>query len=578
VKRTFRTPEEVRALLAVARGNAPPDLLITNGQVLNVYSGEVLPATVAVAGRRIAYVGVRRVEPGPRTVTIDARGRVLGPGYVDPHAHPQAMFTPAEGARAILPLGTTTMVADTILLLAATHPDRTAEILTTLSSLPLHFFWFLRLHGQSHTSTEHTWLDDRRLSELLELESVRAVGEVTRWPLVYAGDAEMLRRIALGFDRGRRVEGHAPGVAADRLQALGAAGISSDHEAITAEQALDRLRAGMYVMLRHSSLRLDLPALLGVASDARAFSGRLMLTPDGPSPDFILEHGYMDYLVRVAIEHGTDPVAAHQMASLNPATYYGLDEEIGGLGPGRRADINILTSLREPRPEVVIADGRTVAEDGRLTVEWQDPPWSEWLRPFVTRQWRPDASWFSLDGVRSPLPGMHLQNAVIASRRDVEIRDRTLPAGVLRFTLVDPAGRWRVRSCLSGFAERLGGLASSFSTAGGIYVAGLDPDDMAMAAARVLELGGGVVLAEGGAVRFELPLPLAGVMSPRPMREIVDATDALTALLRERGYVHHDLPYTLLFFGFDALPYVRLTYAGLWDVLAASTLIPREDL
>jgi adenine deaminase len=578
VKRTFRTPEETRALLAVARGDAPPDLLITNGQILNVYSGETLPGSIAVAGRRIAYVGARPVEPGPKTLTIDARGRVLAPGYVDPHAHPQAMFTPAEGARTVLPLGTTTMVADTILLLAATRSERTAEIMTALSALPLHFFWFLRLHGQSHTSTEDVWIDDRRLADLLRLDTVRAVGEVTRWPLVYAGDPQILGRIALGLERGRRVEGHAPGVAADRLQALAAAGISSDHEAITAEQALDRLRAGMYVMLRHSSLRLDLPSLLGVASGARAFSGRLMLTPDGPSPDFILQRGYVDHLIRIAIDCGLDPVAAYQMATLNPATYYGLDEEIGGLAPGRRADINVLPSLREPRPEVVIADGRTVAEDGRLTVEFPDLPWAEWIRPLVQRRWHPDPSLFSLDGAPSPLPGMHLQNAVIAARRDVEIKSGSLPDGVLRFVLIDPAGRWRVRTCLSGLADRLGGLASTFSTAGGIYVAGSDPRDMSIAASRVLELGGGVVVAEEGAVRFELPLPLAGVMSARPMREIVAATDALTALLRERGYPHHDLPYTLLFFGFDALPYVRLTYLGLWDVLAAKVLIPREEL
>lgn len=578
VKRTFRTPEETRALLAVARGDAPPDLLIINGQVLNVYSGEVLPATVAASGRRIAYVGTRTIQPGPQTATIDARGRILVPGYVDPHAHPQAMFTPAEGARVVLPLGTTAMVADTILLLAATDPEHTAEILQTLSSLPLHFFWFLRLHGQSHTGTEHLWLTDERLDRLLDLEIVRAVGEVTRWPQVYDGDPELLGRIAQSLARGRRVEGHAPGVGADRLQALGGAGISSDHEAITAEQAVDRLRAGLYVMLRHSSLRLDLPALAGVASAARAFSGRLMLTPDGPSPDFILAHGYMDYVVRVAIEHGVDPIAAHQMATLNPATYYGLDEELGGLAPGRRADINILASVGETRPEVVVADGRTVAEDGRLTVTFPDLPWAEWLRPLGRGGWHPDASVFALERLGSPLPGMHLQSAVIASRRDVEIRGGVLPAGVLRFVLLDPAGRWRVRTCLSGFADRLRGLASTFSTAGGVYVAGTDPHDMATAAARALDLGGGIVLAEGGAVRFELALPLAGIMSPRPMRDIVDATDALTALLRERGYGHHDLPYTLLFFGFDALPYVRLTYAGLWDVIAAKTLIAREDL
>jgi adenine deaminase len=581
VKRTFRTLDETRAMMAVARGEAPPDLLISGGIVLNVYSGELHAATVAVAGRRIAYVGDRPLRPGPATTVVDARGRILAPGYIDPHAHPQAMFTPVELARVALLLGTTAIVGDTIFLLMGAHPHMMDEALDALSHLPVHYYWFLRLHAQAHSVEEHTFITEERLAGLLEREDVRTVGEVTRWTMVHAGNETLLGRIAMGLAAGRRVEGHAPGASADRLQVLAAAGFSADHEAINAEQALARLRAGLYVMLRHGELRSDLPALAALAAAGRAFSGRLMLTPDGPTPGFLHHHGYMDHLIHRAMREGVEPMAAYQMATINPATYYALDEEIGGIAPGRVADILVLESPAQPRPETVIAGGAVAAREGRLQIDVPSLPWERWLRPLAPGAWRPDPSVFALDGLASPVPGIRLENSVITTRRDVTLDGGppgAPPAGVLRLTLLDPGGAWRVRTLLSGFADRVGGLASSYSSGTGIVTIGDRAEDMSAAASRVLDLGGGIVLVEGGQIVFELPLPLGGWMSPRPTAEIADALEVLARLLRERGHAHDDLAYTLLFFGFDSLPYVRLTYRGLWDVVASRVITPRESL
>jgi adenine deaminase len=577
VKRTLRTLDDVRALMAVARGEAPPEILVTGGQILNVYSGELLPGLVAIARGRIAYVGERPIKPAPSTTVIDARDRIVAPGYIDPHAHPFAMYTPDELARVALVHGTTAIAADTFMLLNSTRGETTHEALTALSALPLRYFWWLRLHNQGHSEDEDATFTDERLTELLAREDVRAVGEVTRWPALYSGDANVLARVARGFEAGRRVEGHFPGVSADRLQVLTAAGASSDHEAITADQAMARLRAGLYVMLRHGSLRADLPALAPIATGARAFSGRLMMTPDGPSPGFVHHHGYMDHLIEVAMREGIDATAAYQMATINPATYYGLDEELGGIAPGRRADLVVLNRLDQPRPEIVIAGGQVAALGNRLVAGIPSLPWERWLRPFAPDAWRPDASLFSLDGLPSPTPAMHLENAAIAVRKDIA-HTGDLPEGVLRLALISPSGRWRVRALLSGFADDLGGLATSYASGVGLVVLGRSPQDMAVAAARALDLGGGVVLAENGAVRFELPLPLGGTMSPKPIAAISADLDRLTSIVRARGYRHHDLHYTLLFFGFDSLPYVRLTYRGLWDVVAGREIIPREDL
>lgn len=577
MRRTTRTTEDLRALAAVARGDAPADLLLEGGRVLNVYSGEVLEANVAVARGRIAYVGPRRAAPGPQTRRLSVEGRILVPGYIDPHAHPPAFCNPVALAEAVLPLGTTAVVMDTLHLLLYAKEDRVPELLAALSGLPVHFYWFLRLHGQGPDDREAELFAPERLRRLLQVETVRAVGEVTRWPALYAGDPDLTAAVAGGLAEGRRVEGHAPGAGAERLQALAAAGISSDHEAITADEALDRLRAGLYVMLRHSSIRRDLPHLAAVATGARAFSGRLMLTPDGPNPVFIADEGYMDYLIRVAMASGVDPAAAYQMVTINPATYYGLDEELGGIAPGRFADINVLTDLRTPRPEMVIAGGQIAAEAGRLTAAMIAPEWGAFIPQTYRPTWRPSADLFRLPEVES-VPGMHLENEVITRRVEVAMTGGHLPAGLLRIALLDRGGAWIARTLLSGFARRLDGLASTFSIAPGLTVIGTDPEAMARAARRVLEMGGGIALVEGDAILFEFPLPLGGIMSLEPFPVGVSAVRRLGVLLAERGYPHSDVTYTLLFLSFDSLPDLRLTSRGLWDVKAQRVLLPREDL
>jgi len=577
MRRTTRTAEDLRALAAVARGAAPADLYLEGGRVLNVYSGEVLEANVAIARGRVAYVGTRRGMVGPQTRVCPLDGRVLVPGYIDPHCHPVALYGPTALAAAVLPLGTTAMVADTIWILAHGGHARATEVLEQLSALPLRYYWFLRLHAQGAHPQEEEFFSPDRIRALMHLDSVRTVGEITRWPLLYGGDPGLTAMVAEALAAGRRVEGHAPGVSGERVQALAAAGISSDHEAITPDQVLDRLRAGLYVMLRHSSIRRDVPLLAAVATGARAFSGRLMLTPDGPSATFITDEGYMDYLIRVAIEAGVDPVAAYQLATINPATYYGLDEDLGGIAPGRFADINVIRNLETPRPEIVLAGGRIVAEGGALTITLPEPDWPALLPRRYFPSWEPTPKLFALPpgGV---VPAMHLENEVITRRVDIPVTGGRLPAGVQTIALVDHAGQWISRALISGFADRIGALASTFGIAGGVTVIGQDPRAMARAARRVLELGGGIVLVEDGVVRFEFALPVVGLFSPEPLPVVADYLRRLTQLLRERGHRHGDIGYTLLFLSFDSLPDLRLTYRGLWDVKAQQVLIPRQDL
>lgn len=586
MKHTTRTVEDLRFLLDVAAGRRTADLYLDGATLLNVYSGEVYPANVAIAGGRIAYVGLDRRMIGPETRVRTYPGKILAPGYIDPHTHVTGMATPVEFAREVLRTGTTTLVADAMQLMLQVPAERLAPLLESLSAMPVRLLWAVRLHVSSHLPDEGMFSLER-VRALLELDAVRAVGEVTRWPAVYYGDGDLLRKMAAALAAGRRVDGHAPGASYDRLTALAAAGWSSDHEGITAAEITNRVRAGLYTMLRHSSLRPDVPALAQAITPERARSGRLMFTADGPEAATIAREGYLDHVIRQAIAAGIEPVLAYQMATIAPAAYVGLDEDIGGVAAGRRANILVLDDLREPRPSTVFADGRIAVEDGVSTAVFPEIAWAESIPRRFAPDWHPAPELFEFRAADRPdggatVPALALENSVITRRQDVPAKTLNgrleLPASVVRLALLDPRGSWIVRSALGNFVQRLGGLACTFNVAAHLTVLGQNTGDMAEAARRVLELGGGIVAVEDRRTVFEFPLPIGGIMSPEPFAAIAERASALAAFLRARGYPHTDPHYTLLFLTLDSLPDIRVTYRGVWDVRRSKVIVPRQDL
>jgi adenine deaminase len=565
------TTNQRRRLTAVARGARAADLFVRGGTLLNVYTGELYAANVAIAGAHTAYVGSRTDMVGPRTMVVDATGRLLVPGYIDPHVHPAHLVTPSALARHVLPLGTTTVFADTLQFweLGGLRAFRIAA--EALAHSPLKFYWMIRPHAQSRSRDETRRFRIGDLARALDHPAVVAMGEVTRWPDAWKGVESLLRRLELAQRRGRRIEGHTAGAKAEKIAAIAAAGITSDHEPIKAREVLERARQGIAVMLRQSSLRPDLVGLLDALKEAPALASRIMLTCDGSMPAFIRAHGFVDHLIRVTLERGVPPIDAYRMATLNAATYYGLDAQLGGIAPGRFADLCVLRDLAEPRPDAVIAQGRLAAQGGRLLVRVPEVPWR---RAFVTDEarlmvrWRVRAEEVALPA-RERYPVIELVSAVIT-----RLRERPREVGDVQAALIDRGGQWIAPALVAGFGGDVDGLATTVSTDFNILLLGRRPEAMARAVNRLLELHGGVVLVDEDRVVFELGLPLGGVMTAGSLEQAAAWEEDLRAKLVERGYPHHEPLFTLFFLTADFLPAVRLTARGVWDVKRSRVLLP----
>jgi adenine deaminase len=562
---------ERRRLTDVARGAAPADLYVRGGTLLNVYTGELYPANVAARGERIAYVGLRDDMVGPRTSVVEAGGRVLVPGYIDPHVHPAHVITPSALARHLIPLGTTTLFADTLQFWELGGLRAFTTVADALARSPLKFYWMIRVHAQTRTTDEPRRFPLRDLARALAHPWSVAAGEVTRWPDIHAGDPDLLGRLELALARGQRVEGHTAGAGPEKLAALAAGGLTSDHEPITAREVLDRARQGIAVMLRESSLRPDLAGLLDALKEAPGLAARAMLTADGSMPAFIRDHGFVDHLLRTALTRGVPPVDAYRMVTLNPATYFHKDADVGGIAPGRYADVCVLSDLSQPTPETVIARGRVAARDGRTLVTVPEPAWSRAFASPAARlavRWRARANDFRVPD-RTTLPVIRLVSAVIT-----KLEERAPAPGDLHAALVDRSGRWVAPALLAGFADRLDGLATTVSTDFNILTIGRSREAMAQAVNRLLDVHGGVVIVDGTEVAWELPLPLGGIMTRLELPEAARREEALHAMLRERGYAFHDPFFTMLFLSADFLPAVRLSPRGVWDVRAGRVLLP----
>ncbi len=572
--------EERRRLIRVALGQEPADLFVRGGTVVNVYSGELAPAHVAVLGNRIAYVGPSEEAVGPETEVVGAEGFYVAPGWIEPHSHTYLYYNPESLAEAILPGGTTTVVSDDLVFSLFGGSETSRAVMDESARLPVRFLWYARPEPASPVAEgEEDYFDRERLGKVLDHPLVMGIGEAPAWArFLQSEEAPLGAAIAEAHHRGLIADGHMAGARDDKLAALAAAGLRSCHEAITADEALERLRLGLWTPLRHSSLRPDLPELLRLITEKAADTRRILFTTDAPSPDAIAEHGYLDGLLRLAVEAGVPPVRAIQMATVNPATYLHLDDHLGGVAPGRLADLVLLTDLSSFRPQLVISGGKVSAREGELVEPTPGIDWKSLGLQLGFRQgpWIEDPALYDAHPDED-LPVIGFVSDVITSSEESPPKGE-LPEGYLRAAHLTRDGRWVTRALVRNFADDLDGFATTATSSNHILVFGRDPQAMALAASRVRALGGGMAMASGGRVDWEAALPLAGQMTLGPFAQALSAARELKAHLQGAGYPFSDPIYSLLFFTADFLPGPRLTWSGVLDTRTQEAIREAEPL
>ncbi|MDO8691528.1 MAG: adenine deaminase C-terminal domain-containing protein [Dehalococcoidia bacterium] len=577
------------ALVEVAQGKRPAETYIYGGDVLNVYSGEVLPLNIAVYGGRIAYAGAQRNMVGPDTRTIDASGFVLTPGYVNAHDHGDVLTTPTTHAAEALRRGSTTIFYNGRHIPFLVSPEEYRQMIDELSALPLKLFFGIDTGIGAYRLTPDTWEDSEAVRCLLSSPRIFGLHEVVRWAEVIGGDRALLQKLTLALQHGKSVEGHTAGASYDKLNALAAAGIQTCHESISLQEVLNRLRLGLYAMLRCSSIRPhDLPDMLRAITESGVSSSRLILVPDGMIPSDCIEKGDMDYLVASALDAGVEPVTAYQMATLNPATHFGMDGEIGGIAPRRWADILFLRDLREPTPVRVMSSGEMVVEDGRLTVDFPEPAYYRLIHNKFAMVRRPpllDPSAFEVPGEEGkPFPVIEMVSGVINRRLDlvVPMENGVLKsdphADILYVALVAGGASRITRGLIKGFGASIGGMAATAEANHEMVVIGHDRAQMSAAARRVWELQGGIVIYDEGQRIFELPLPIGGVMSPEPLPVLASRMSEAARILKQKGFPFDDMHYTIGTLTWYFLPQLRLTAEGILDVKQGVIVVPSAPL
>ncbi|MFD1360823.1 adenine deaminase C-terminal domain-containing protein [Lentibacillus salinarum] len=578
-------------LIEVAQGRQDADLYIKDGTVINVYSGEFLKQNIAVYKDGIAYVGEDESPIGEHTDVIDAKGKYISPGFIETHSHPWVFYNPVSQTEKVLPLGTTTSVNDNLFFYLDMGAEKFKELLIDLRELPGNFLWLVRLISQSDYPGERDWFNQEDVRDLLQLDDVAGSAEVTRWPLLYKSDPFLLDTVDVVKNMGKVVDGHNAGCSYEKLNSIAASGVMACHEAIKADEAINRLRLGLWTVLRNSSLRPDLSEVSKIITEGKVDTSRVLMTTDGPHPSFIDKEGFADGLVRQAVELGIPVMTAVQMVTINAATYLRMDNSLGGIAPGKKADLLILPDLVNFRPELVISNGEIVAEHGQLKASLPEINWTEYKLDDAFKIPKsvlenPDHYVFPQADTDEKVPVIHFLSNVITKRKDIELpivdgyADIHGHEGLVYVALIDrKKGDWMTRGVMEGFAVNLDGMASTYNTTTELLVAGRNPDAMAKAAARVHELGGGVVIVDGDAIVLEIPLPLTGMMVTDASFDVaLKSHDKLLKYMQERGFPFHDILYTLLFLTCDFLPGLRITPFGLYDVKKDDIVVQSTSL
>lgn len=558
------------SLIEAARGDRPVDLLLRNACLVNVFIGAVVRTDIAVADGHVVGFG-----PCDALAEADLQGRFVAPGFIDAHVHIEsAMVGPAQFSRAVLPHGTTTVVADPHEIANVLGAKGIAYMLAASASQTLNFLFTLpSCVPATAMETAGARLGVEALKPFMGHARVVALAEMMNFSGVIQADPEVLAKIQAMQAVGKPLDGHAPGLSGRNLQAYLTAGIGSDHECTTADEVREKLAAGMHIMVREGTGARNLDDLLPVINAGNA--RRMMWCTDDRHAQDLNAAGHIDSMVRRAVRAGLDPIVAIQMATLNPADYFGL-ASVGAVGPGRRADMVVMDDLDDPVVRQVYCGGVMVADQGRLITGEAATAMAAPPSPMRVILERLDFGVAAGSGRRmrviEVLPNQIVTGAGEALATVMDGRAVADPGrDLLKIAVVERhrgTGRTGI-GFIKGFGLKQGALASTVAhDCHNIVVVGVDDADMHAAVAELLAMGGGLVAVDQGRALARLPLPIAGLMSDQPLQRVCHDLDGLLATARRLGSVLPDPFMTLSFMALPVIPALKITDHGLVDVTA----------
>jgi adenine deaminase len=564
------------ALIKVALGEAEADLAIINGSVVNVYTGEVEKASVLIKGDRIAYVGSDTGKAiGPSTRVIDANGKTLIPGLIDGHTHIDTMFSTSELLRFAIKGGTTTIITETCTLSSPLGYEGVIQFLKSAKNQPVKIYITAPPLVTLSPVTEEHATTVPQLRRLLRRREVLGLGE-PYWGSVVNGNQRVLELIAETLKRGKKVEGHSAGATGAKLQAYVSSGVSSCHEPINAEEVRERVRLGLFVLIREGVVRRELEAVAPIKDDD-AVINRLAIATDGVAPEQLISNGYMEFLVQKAIDLGFKPVRAVQMATINVARHFAIDDDIGGIAPGKYADIAIIPDLKTIKAEYVISNGRVVSQDDRVLIPPRKHRYPRWLRDTIHL-----ARDFTADDFAIPAEGNQVKVQLINQVTNLVTREALIDMPVTEGQLKTDVSQDILKvaaieraygtnksftGLIRGLGLKKGAMATTTSwDCGDIIVVGADESDMALAVNRVKEMGGGEAVCTSGRILAEIALPVGGIVSTEPMETIADKFNRIHKAIAGLGGRFPNFSLTIATLPTPAIPFLRICSSGLFNL------------
>ena len=581
----FGLSKSIQTLNAVAIGDKAADLVLENCSLVNVYSREILPETqIAISQDRIAYVGKDASHTkGKKTVILNLEKKYVTPGFADPHIHVDQFVSPTEFAKKSLLCGVTSLFSDPIDIVSTCGYSGFKEFVKMTSGLPVRFFHVVPggvpvdrkfSHGKTLTLTEE--------KSALKIPSVLGLGEVFSWTKVTKRDSKTMRTLSTMLENNCVINGHTAGASGKKLNAYVSSGILSCHEPINFDQVLERLRLGMWIMIREGSVRRDLKEIVKLVLSNKIYTDRLMFCSDGLDPSDIARFGHIDHCIRESVKLGLNQIDAISMASKNCFDYYSMGKDLGGIAPGKLADILVFDDLAKMKPRKIFVGGNLVVSNGTIVSQIKKYTVPKWMTKTVKlhKFSEDDFTVKSRDNTTN-VNVINMKTEIITEKinENLSVKDGNVVASadkdIWKVAAFDRTFGTRKHAVgfLKNFAAKIGAFASTWNFhENNLLVIGSNEKDMAKAANSLVNTQGGIVVVSEGKILASMPLQMAGIVSTNSFETVSENFANLNIVLADAGCKFKKPHLIPLFLPFLALPDIRILSTGLVDVKNRSFL------